>query len=48
MRIDYIHAYWRGSQVSAKQWLRRFRHHYNHDQPNQALDGRTPAEEVQN
>jgi putative transposase len=29
-------------------WLRRFKHHYNHDRPNQALDGRTPAEEVLN
>ncbi|EMA31518.1 transposase [Haloarcula japonica DSM 6131] len=26
----------------------RFRHHYNHERPNQALDGRTPAEEIQN
>ncbi|NLV08273.1 IS6 family transposase, partial [Haloarcula rubripromontorii] len=29
-------------------WLRRFRHHYNHERPNQALDGRTPAEVIQN
>ncbi|MGM0388527.1 MAG: IS6 family transposase, partial [Natrinema limicola] len=29
-------------------WLKRFRHHYNHDRPNQALDGRTPAQEVLN
>jgi len=28
--------------------LQRFRHHYNHDRPNQALDNRTPAEEVLN
>ena len=48
MRIDRFHSFWRGSQRSAKQWLRRFRHHYNHERPNQALDGRTPAEEVQN
>jgi len=48
MRIDRFHAFWRGSQSSAKQWLRRFRHHYNHERPNQALDGRTPAEVIQN
>jgi putative transposase len=48
MRIDRFHSFWRGSQSSTKQWLRRFRHHYNHERPNQALDGRTPAEEVQN
>ncbi|PSQ63658.1 MAG: IS6 family transposase [Halobacteriales archaeon SW_8_66_22] len=48
MRIDRFHSFWRGSQASAKRWLRRFRHHYNHDRPNQALDGRTPAEEVLN
>ncbi|GCF15081.1 hypothetical protein Harman_30160 [Haloarcula mannanilytica] len=48
MRIDRFHSFWRGSHRSAKQWIRRFRHHYNHERPNQALDGRTPAEEVQN
>ncbi|MFW5959408.1 MAG: IS6 family transposase, partial [Natronomonas sp.] len=37
-----------GSQTSARQWLLRFRYHYNHDRPNQALDGRTPVEEVLN
>jgi len=47
MRIDRFHSLWRGSQSSAKQWLRRFRYHYNHERPNQALDGRTPAEEIQ-
>jgi len=48
MRIDRFHSVWQGSQSSAKQWLQRFRHHYNHERPNQALDGRTPAEEIQN
>jgi len=48
MRIDRFHSFWWGSHRSAKQWLRRFRHHYNHERSNQALDGRTPAEEVQN
>jgi transposase-like protein len=48
MRIDRFHSFWRGSPASARRWLRRFRHPYNHDRPNQALDGRTPAEEVLN
>ena len=48
IRIDRFHSFWRGSQSSARRWLRRFRHHYNHDRPNQALDNRTPAEEVLN
>jgi transposase-like protein len=48
MRIDRFHSFWRGSQASARRWLQRFRHHYNHDRPNQALDGRTPVEEVLN
>ncbi len=48
MRIDRFHSFWRGSPASARRWLRRFRHHYNHDRPNQALNGRTPVEEVRN
>uniref|UniRef100_UPI00235E39D8 IS6 family transposase n=1 Tax=Halococcus sp. PRR34 TaxID=3020830 RepID=UPI00235E39D8 len=48
MRIDRFHSFWRGSAASARRWLRRFRHHYNHDRPNQALDGRTPIEEALN
>ncbi len=48
IRIDRFHSFWRGSPASARRWLRRFRHHYNHDRPNQALNGRTPAEEVLN
>jgi len=31
MRIDHFHSFWRGSQASAKRWLRRFRHYYNRD-----------------
>jgi len=46
MRIDRFHSFWWGSQSSARRWLRRFRRHYNHDRPSQALDGRTPAEGV--
>jgi putative transposase len=48
MRIDRFHSFWRGSPASARRWLRRFRYHYNRDRPNQALDGRTPAEAVLN
>lgn len=48
VRIDHFHSFWWDSQSSAKRWLRRFRHYYNRYRPNQALDGRTPAEEVLN
>ena len=48
MRIDRFHSFWQGSQSSARRWLRRFRHHYNHDRPNQALNNQTPAEAVLN
>ena len=48
MRIDRFRSFWRGNQSSAEQWLQRFRHHYNHERPNQALNGRMPAEEIQN
>ncbi|QLH79816.1 IS6 family transposase [Halosimplex rubrum] len=48
MQIDRFHYFWQGSQSSAKRWLRRFRHYYNRNRPNQALDGPTPAEEVLN
>ena len=48
MRIERFHSFWRGSQSSARRWLRRFRHHYIHDRPNQTLDNRTPAKEMLN
>jgi transposase InsO family protein len=48
MRIDRFHSFWRGNPASARRWLRRFRHHYNHHRPNQALDRRTPVEELLN
>jgi transposase-like protein len=38
MRIERFHSFWRGSPASAMRWLRRFRHYYNHDRPNQALE----------
>lgn len=33
---------------AAKARIQRFRHYYNHNRPNQALNGRTPAKEVLN
>jgi len=33
MRIDRFHSFWRGSQVSAKRCIRRFRHYYNRYRP---------------
>jgi len=48
MRIDRFHSFWRGSQASATRWLRRFRYYYNRQRPNQALNGRTPVQEVLN
>lgn len=48
MRIDRFHSFWRGESSQRPRWLRRFKHHYNHDRPNQALDGRTPIEEALN
>lgn len=48
VRIDRFHSFLRGSPASACRWLRRFRHHYNYNRPNQALDGRPPAQEVLN
>jgi len=41
MRIDRFHSFWKGSQSSAKQWLRRFRHHYTtNDQTRHSTDER--------
>lgn len=37
-----------GGHQTLRRWLERFRHHYNNNRTNQALDGRTPAEEVLN
>ena len=46
--VDRFHSFWRGSQASAKRWLRRFRHYYKQNRPSQALDGHTPAAEMLN
>ncbi|ELZ00727.1 transposase [Natrialba aegyptia DSM 13077] len=37
-----------GSWASVREWLEQFVHYYNHQRPNQALDGNVPVEEVQN
>jgi putative transposase len=36
MRIGRFHSFWWGSPASTRRWLRRFRHHYNHDRPRSA------------
>ena len=46
MRIDRFHSSWVGSRHSVRQWLASFVHYYNSQRPHQALDERTPAEEV--
>jgi len=48
MRIDRFHNSWVGSRQSVREWLEQFMHYYNHQRPHQALDGRTPVEEVLN
>ncbi len=47
MRIDCFYNSWVGSRAIAREWLEQFMHYYNHQRPNQALDGKTPTEEVQ-
>ena len=46
MRVERFHNTWTGSAASAARWLAAFGYYYNFQRPNQALDGRTPAEEV--
>jgi hypothetical protein len=48
MRIDRFHQTWMGGSASAQRWLAAFVYYYNFQRPNQALDNRTPVEEVQN
>jgi putative transposase len=48
MRIDRFHQTWMGGRASAARWLTAFVYYYNTQRPNQALDNRTPAEEVMN
>ena len=37
-----------GGRASAQRWLAAFAFYYNYQRPNQALDDRTPIEEVTN
>nr|WP_083862062.1 IS6 family transposase [Halogeometricum pallidum] len=46
MRVDRFHNSWVGSRLSVRQCLVLFVHYYNFQRPHQALDGRTPVEEV--
>jgi putative transposase len=46
MRVDRFHNSWVGSRLSVRQWLAVFAHYYNFQRPHQALNGRTPVEEV--
>ena len=46
MRVKRFHTTWTGSAASAARWLAAFGYYYNFQRPNQALDGRTPVEEV--
>ena len=48
MRAERFHTVWNGGFVSAVSWLTAFGYYYNFQRPNQALDDRTPVEEVQN
>jgi putative transposase len=46
MRVDRFHNSWVGSRLSVRQCLALFAHYYNFQRPHQALNGRTPVEEV--
>ncbi len=46
MRIDRFHQTWMGARASAQRWLAAFAYYYNFQRPNQALDNRTPVEEM--
>ena len=46
MRIDRFHNSWVGSRASVREWLEQFIHYYNRQRPHQALDGKTPVEEL--
>ncbi len=48
MRIDRFHNSWVVSRSSAREWFEQFMHYYDRQRPHQALDGKTPIEEVQN
>ena len=43
-RTDRFYTVWNSGPASPRRWLQRFVHYYNHDRPNQALNGQIPAE----
>ena len=43
-RTDRFYIVWNSGPASTRRWLQRFVHYYNHDRPNQALNGQIPAE----
>jgi transposase-like protein len=47
MRIDRFHQTLMGGSASAQRWLAAFVYYYNFQRPNQALDNRTPVDEMQ-
>lgn len=46
MRLKRFHNTWNGGPASAARWLAAFATYYNFHRPNQALNNRTPVEEV--
>jgi len=46
MRIDRFHGTWMGGSASEQRWLATFAYYYNFQRPHQALENRTPVEEV--
>ena len=46
MHVDRFHNTWMGGEASAQRWLAAFAFYYNYQRPNQALDDRTPVEQV--
>ena len=48
MRVKRFHSTWTGWPASASRWLAAFVYYYNFQRPNQALNNRTPVEEMTN
>lgn len=44
MRTDRFHTCWVGSRPAVQEWCQQFKRYYNRERPNQALNGKTPAE----
>ncbi|MBX0298003.1 IS6 family transposase [Halomicroarcula sp. F27] len=43
-RTDHFHTYWVGNRPAVTEWCQQFKRYYNQQRPNQALNGKTPAE----